>query len=100
MPSLAELRKQKLKESKTIQEEKITPGEKIEISEISEKEPEIKITPKKPKRIAFTDRTMSKDDILNEVYSLGKESIKNITISKLRATLEDFKLYAKRKELI
>ena len=100
MPSLAELRKQKLKEreeSKIIQEEKITPGVK---TPIEEKIPEIKITPKKPKRIAFTDRTMSKDDILNEVYSLGKESIENITVSKLRATLEDFKLYAKRKELI
>jgi hypothetical protein len=83
----------KIEESKTVREEiiipdeKITPGKKTKI-------------PKKPRKKPLTDRDMTKTQLLEAIHSLGKESIVNITVSKLRATLEDFKLYGKRKELM
>lgn len=86
MPSLRELAKQKLAEQKAeVKSEKPTTVKKTVVEE----------KPKKPKKL--TDRDMDKTQLLDEIYSVGKESKDKITISKLRATLEDFKLYSKRK---
>lgn len=49
------------------------------------------------KRIGISDRGMNKEQTLNAIYKLGKESIDNITDVKLRSILEDIKVYSKRK---
>ncbi len=83
---LLERAKQKLAEQKAeVKSEKPT----IRKNLIDEKKP------KKTKKL--TDRDMDKTQLLDEIHSLGKEFKDKITISKLRATLEDFKLYSKRK---
>lgn len=80
-----------LKELKELKKQKETKELDIPLKNETEKKP------KKPKKIALTDRSLTKEQTLDKLYSLGKESIGNLTISKLRSMLEDVKLYAKRK---
>ena len=79
MVSLAELRKQKLKETENQKE-----------SSTQEKKSRVK------KKIGISERKLNKNQTLDAIYKLARENIGNITDIKLRSILEDIKVYSGR----
>jgi len=81
MPSLAELRRQKLKEQEELLKEpevKITPGEKVSVSKP-------KMKPKKPKLKIKTDRDANKKHLLNRITNTLEKEIESIPIEVFRS---------------
>lgn len=87
MVSLAELRKQKLKEAEKQKETSII-GKKPIVEKSKE--------PKKKKK-GISERKLNKRQTLEAIYNLGKKNIDSITDIKLKSILEDIKVYSRRK---